>query len=201
MANGTAGRRERKKSEVRDRIINSALKVFVEKGFNETTIVEIMEEADLGTGTFYNYFQSKEDLVTYCISEKISEAQLLIEKLKEKPTGPPSELISKILLSIGKVFEENRYLMGLFMQLRRTGQSTVEIPPHNNVFGDIFADVYKLGQEKGQFRNDIPGEVVAEMIFGILQSSVVSGNTGISFSENLKFKLKILFEGVFTKRD
>lgn len=198
MENGKSGRRERKKSEVRDRIINSALKVFLEKSFNETTIVEIMEDADLGTGTFYNYFQSKEDLVTYCVSEKISEAQLVIENIKEKPVLS-SELISQILLSIGKVCEENRYIMGLFMQLRRTGQSTAELPPHNNIFGDIFADVFKQGQEKGEFRADIPAEVVAEMIFGIVQSSLVSGNTGISFIENLRIKLNIFFEGVLTK--
>lgn len=198
VVNGVTGRRERKKTEVRDKIINSALKVFLEKGFNETTIADIMEDADLGTGTFYNYFQSKEDLVTYCVGEIVSDAKVEIEKIKDK-TLRPSEKISQILLAVGEVFEKNRFLMGLFIQLRRTSQSSAKLPSHDNIFRQILADVFKQGQEAGEFEHTIPTEAVVEMIFGMLQSSLMSRDTSVSFSEKLTVKLKIFFEGVLTK--
>ena len=48
------GRRERKKMQSRQEILEAAVKNFSEKGYSKTSIADIMETADLGTGTFYN---------------------------------------------------------------------------------------------------------------------------------------------------
>jgi AcrR family transcriptional regulator len=69
------GRRERKKLQTKKKISEITLKLFFSKGLNETTVAEIMEEADLGTGTFYNYFDSKEAILKYCLAERIENAQ------------------------------------------------------------------------------------------------------------------------------
>ena len=42
-------------------IIQACIKLFSEKGFVETSIQEIIEEAKISKGTFYNYFPSKKD--------------------------------------------------------------------------------------------------------------------------------------------
>ena len=47
----------------RENIINAAWKLFYEEGFAETTINDIMREADISKGTFYYYFNSKDDLL------------------------------------------------------------------------------------------------------------------------------------------
>jgi AcrR family transcriptional regulator len=57
------GRRERKKLRTRALIQNEALRLFLEKGFEATTIEEIAEAADIASSTFFNYFPSKEDVV------------------------------------------------------------------------------------------------------------------------------------------
>lgn len=54
------GRRERKRTETRERIFRAALRLFAERGFTATTIEDITEAADVGKGTFFNYFPSKE---------------------------------------------------------------------------------------------------------------------------------------------
>ncbi|MGA2719724.1 MAG: helix-turn-helix domain-containing protein [Candidatus Acidiferrales bacterium] len=51
-----AGRRERRRTETRDRLFHSALKLFAERGYQETTVEAITEAADVGKGTFFNYF-------------------------------------------------------------------------------------------------------------------------------------------------
>jgi AcrR family transcriptional regulator len=48
--------------EKREAILKSAEKLFAEKGFKATNVAAVMEKANLGTGTFYNYFPSKEAL-------------------------------------------------------------------------------------------------------------------------------------------
>jgi AcrR family transcriptional regulator len=57
------GRRQRKAAETRLRIFRSALQLFGERGFGNVTVEEITEAADVGKGTFFNYFDSKEHVL------------------------------------------------------------------------------------------------------------------------------------------
>jgi AcrR family transcriptional regulator len=52
----------RRKRQTRERIFQTALDLFVEKGLDETTVAEIAEAADIGKGTFFTYFPSKESI-------------------------------------------------------------------------------------------------------------------------------------------
>ncbi len=63
-ANGaTPGRRERHRLETRERLFRAALRAFTEKGFQETTVEDITNAADVGKGTFFNYFPSKDHVL------------------------------------------------------------------------------------------------------------------------------------------
>lgn len=57
------GRRERRAAETRLRLFRCALKLFAERGFPNVTVEEITEAADVGKGTFFNYFQSKDHVL------------------------------------------------------------------------------------------------------------------------------------------
>ena len=57
-------RRERKKQETRQGLLEAALALFRERGYDETTIEEITDRADVAKGTFFNYFPSKEALLS-----------------------------------------------------------------------------------------------------------------------------------------
>jgi AcrR family transcriptional regulator len=59
----TLPRRERKKRETRDRILRAGLDAFTQVGFEAATIEQIAADADVGKGTVYNYFRTKEDIV------------------------------------------------------------------------------------------------------------------------------------------
>jgi AcrR family transcriptional regulator len=54
-------RRDQTKEENRSKLIAAARKVFAEKGFGAATVRDIVRETDLASGTFYNYFDDKED--------------------------------------------------------------------------------------------------------------------------------------------
>jgi AcrR family transcriptional regulator len=56
-------RRERRKREVRDRIVAAALALFDAKGFGRTTVAEICERADVAHKTFFNYFTTKQHVL------------------------------------------------------------------------------------------------------------------------------------------
>src|SRR5690349_18754001 len=57
------GRRERKRRQTRERIEQAAMTLFLERGFDATTIEEITEAADVSKRSFFDYFPSKEEVV------------------------------------------------------------------------------------------------------------------------------------------
>ena len=68
------GRRERKKLQSRKMILEAAISEFSKKGYKETSVADIMAAADLGIGTFYNYFASKEELLFSLLGRPVSRS-------------------------------------------------------------------------------------------------------------------------------
>src|SRR5882762_6213485 len=56
-------RRQRRSAEIRERLFGAALKLFAEKGFAETTVEDVTNVADVGKGTFFNHFPSKDHIL------------------------------------------------------------------------------------------------------------------------------------------
>src|SRR6266576_2358827 len=56
-------RRQRRSADIRERLFRAALDLFAQKGFAETTVEDITEAADVGKGTFFNYFPSKDHIL------------------------------------------------------------------------------------------------------------------------------------------
>ncbi|MFB7557886.1 TetR/AcrR family transcriptional regulator [Streptomyces brevispora] len=67
------GLRERKKIQTRRRLLFEAAKLFTERGFEQVSVAEIAEAADVSKMTVFNYFDSKEDLVFAPMEEHIGD--------------------------------------------------------------------------------------------------------------------------------
>ena len=58
-----AGRRERRAAETRIKLFRCALQLFAERGFPNVTVEDITDAADVGKGTFFNYFETKDHVL------------------------------------------------------------------------------------------------------------------------------------------
>lgn len=200
MSGQSPGRREIKKIRAKESIEKAAVKLFTEKGFYETTVAEIMRKAKLGTGTFYNYYQSKEDLVNSVIGEKISHAGQAIElAMKESVTA--SDKVTRILLAMGKFFEEYRSLIVTVIQLSRTGLSMTGPESYGATIREILLNVIKEGQRNGELNPNVPANVIVECLYSILESAVFSSDSAMTLTENLSYKLLLLLQGLKYKGD
>jgi AcrR family transcriptional regulator len=78
------GLRERKKLQTRATIERMALKLFVERGYDQTTLADIAEAADVAPRTIFAYFDSKEDIL---LGKESGFLDTLKRQLDERPAG------------------------------------------------------------------------------------------------------------------
>jgi len=84
MAEPVTGLRERKKQETREALTRAALELFVERGYDETTLAEIAESAGVSTRTIFAYFPGKEDILFSTVQTTLDA---LAQALAERPAG------------------------------------------------------------------------------------------------------------------
>jgi AcrR family transcriptional regulator len=193
-------RRERKKINSKKAIVDAAVKLFSQKGYQETAVADIMNEADLGIGTFYNYFQSKEEILKSLLSEIVEEINAFYETLLKEPK-PVAEILTEMFLLTAKILDENRFVLPLFLSAAHKRAMPKE---HRHVengltFKSIFDIIIKNGQKKGEFRQDIPAELIAEMFHSVFQAASFS-SLEMSFMTNIKYKLMLILDGIVVKK-
>lgn len=72
------GRREQNKRDKRRLLIRVSEQLFIEKGVEQTTIADIISRSGLARGTFYNYFQKKEDVWRYLVMKVLQKSNELM---------------------------------------------------------------------------------------------------------------------------
>src|SRR5437870_12405040 len=63
LSASSSDRRRRRSAAIRERLFRASLDLFAEKGLAETTVEDITQAADVGKGTFFNYFPSKDHIL------------------------------------------------------------------------------------------------------------------------------------------
>ncbi|MFW9818290.1 MAG: TetR/AcrR family transcriptional regulator [Candidatus Thorarchaeota archaeon] len=107
------------KKEKKNLFIISALSVFEEKGFNNTRIKDITKRANTSVGNFYNYFNSKEEVIEVLIS---GLAELMISKFRalfiyfKDNRLPPISAVKKLFRGYAKMFREKKETFLIFFE-------------------------------------------------------------------------------------
>jgi AcrR family transcriptional regulator len=106
-----------KAEETRERIVDAALTLFREKGFDETTMRDVAAAAGMATGAAYYYFASKEELVMALYSRSAHEARGFVPAAIERS----SDLKKRLRSIIDTTFEQFADHRRLFRALVRIG--------------------------------------------------------------------------------
>src|SRR5215472_13856194 len=154
------GRRERRRAETREKLFRAAMKLFAERGFFETTTEDITDAADVGQGTFFNYFPTKQHVLTV-LSEKQIEKVMHAREEAEAGKVPIHDVLNELMHAIaqepGKSQALTRSLMTAFLsndEVRQFVRDTMGRGREN------LGEMIKLGQKRGEIRRDRkPGDL------------------------------------------
>ncbi|MEN3000541.1 MAG: helix-turn-helix domain-containing protein [Armatimonadota bacterium] len=155
-------RRERRKEETRQRIIAAALELMQEKPFDQITVEEIAERADVAKGTFFLYFPTKEQLLHAYMEELTEDVYEFLEQLQPETAESQWEVLRRVMLYIasrdGMSLALTRSIMVACCQsteLRRRMMELVQEATQHALTGFI------CGQQRGEFRRDVSPETLA----------------------------------------
>ncbi|WP_203658143.1 TetR/AcrR family transcriptional regulator [Actinocatenispora rupis] len=93
---GTPGWRETKKQRTRHALIQHAVRLFTEQGYEATTIAEISTAAEISPRTFFSYFRTKEDVLFFDHETRMARALAILAE--PRPDEAPARLLRRALL-------------------------------------------------------------------------------------------------------
>ncbi len=83
-----ASRAARQRMRTREKLVEAARVVIARKGIDATTIADITGEADVGIGSFYNHFESKERLIETLVAQAIETHGIALDRLVDDVADP-----------------------------------------------------------------------------------------------------------------
>jgi len=151
-------------------IIEGALRVFGEKGYEETTISAISKAANISDATVYEYFSSKED-VLFSISELYTARENERISSISHYIHSPREKIRVIIQAYLEFYENNRLYTSVALLLLKGNRNFIKSEAYKPVKKSArsIVDAFNEGVEKGLFRDDLDPYIVRNMVLGFIE--------------------------------
>jgi AcrR family transcriptional regulator len=165
-------RRERRSAETREGLFRAALDLFAKKGFSETTVEDITEAADVGKGTFFNYFPSKDHILLAFGEMQLAKLQSAVEEARRTVVPMP-----QFLRSLGVRLTQEpirnpgviRTLLQAYLSTTPVREAMLDLQKRVHA---LHTEIVQLGQNRGEIRKDLPAAEIAHVfrqtIFGTL---------------------------------
>lgn len=187
------GRRARRGAATRESLFRAALDLFALKGFTETTVEDITDAADVGKGTFFNYFPSKEHLLVAFSDMQIAKLQAAVDRIPLSKEPMPSFLLT---LGMNMTAEpaRNPSIIRALLQANLSSSAVREIMRGNHTRSHaLLAKLIQTGQERREIRDDLPAAEIAHVfrqtIFGTLLMWSVYGDSSLPARIHAAFDL------------
>jgi len=159
---------KKRTEEQKEKIANSAIKLFIKKGYDNSSINQIIKASNTNKGTFYHYFNSKENLMNF-LAEKIISAMIPgVEKIANDPHLNALEKMKKSFTSIKSFKFKNRKKIMLLSQVMYREENLKLRYYINNIAMDLYKPIYTkiiIQGKKEKLFNVDNAEDTAEFMF------------------------------------
>ncbi|HXR33232.1 MAG TPA: TetR/AcrR family transcriptional regulator [Verrucomicrobiae bacterium] len=188
-----SNRRERRSIELRERIFRAALDLFAKQGFAETTVEDITDAADVGKGTFFNYFPSKDHILLAFAEMQLAKLRLAVDDARRTAQPMPQFMRSLAALMTQEPVRNPdiiRLLLLAFLSNSQVREAMLDLQARVLAF---HTEMIQLGQERGEIRADLPAADIAlvfrQTIFGTLLIWSLYGDSSLQARMDSAFEI------------
>jgi AcrR family transcriptional regulator len=161
-------------------ILDSALKVFSEKGYHETRLEDIAAAAGFSKGSLYNYYEDKEEIFLNILI-RMHEKILEVLKNEIREDRPIKENILAMLCSILKIYSENFSFSMSMSDLKtmapgsmdrfqqRHQQLTSRFRQYSKEMIELSASIFSMGRKRGEITTPLDDKTLSQYVTSVVR--------------------------------
>jgi AcrR family transcriptional regulator len=170
-------RLERRKREVRDKILGAAFDLFLRQGVAATTIEEICERADVANRTFFNHFATRQDMIRALAQRRLVNLHnVVFDRADEAIPARLVGVFDDIGATLAKSGDTYRELIGEMLATSGYG-----VQRGFNLH-DTFVELVKEGVARGEVNARHDAETLADIIVGALCGGILNWTVDRTYS-------------------
>jgi len=186
------------KETTKNRIIDSAKRLFAEQGYQKTTIVDISRQAGLSEAALYEYFHGKEDLLLTIPDLWVSE---LIKGLEDQLFGIKgafNKLRKYLWWNMRRIEQEplDAKIVYLFLKTNANFMKT-EVYSNVKILYSHLIDIFEEGKKSGEIKADLEPYLARNIVIGTMDHLVTRWllkDMSYSLFENLEETFALLVD-------
>ena len=173
-------RRERRKLEVRARIIEAAITLFDQHGFDDAKVSDICDRADVVTKTFFNHFPSKQHLLREIAEQQLATLFADIDAVRAGE-GPTRDRLTRFFERIAdNIDAAGPMRRDLVTEIIRAADGDAGSEQSRRLHA-AFAAVVRDGRRAGDVLDDHPLEAQAELVLGSFYALMLSWSHDVGY--------------------
>ncbi len=191
---GLVSRRERRKSATRQRLLEVALDLFCERGYEATTVEDITEAADVAKSTFFNYFETKEAILPALAEWRLS----LIEEALRPDEGAPLSPVARIKCILRLLAQDPLSAQLLAQRLASAALLRGHPLRHGQALSRLLTDQVRQAQVAGEVRADFDPAYLGGMIRAMFFHHMIMwhcSDRSLPLAPSLERMVDLLMEG------
>lgn len=153
---------------MRELLLRQATHLFATKGYDATSVQDIVDVADATKGAFYYYFESK-DYLLYEIHQRFITYELEHAKKIMAQQFPPRETLRALIINLVESIALFQPEVTVFFRdmHRLPPEKFATVKAERDSYESYFTGVFEMGQDEGVFRNDISAKLQTLAVFGM----------------------------------
>lgn len=180
----------------RKEIFDASVHLFLEKGFQETSMREIARAAGVGKSTLYDYFKSKDEILVSYFGDEIQKITQAAQEIIRQNSSVSEKLKNVMRMHLGYLVDNKQTFLILSLEAQRlSAESQEQIQKNRHDYQDMLRALIETGIQKGEFRSTNP-LFAARSIFSLLSIAVFTSRPTGTPEEMLDQALGIFFQGI-----
>jgi AcrR family transcriptional regulator len=193
---------DEERERIRERLKESGRELFAQYGLGKTTIAELTEPVGIGTSTFYQFYDSKDDLYRAILEDEEQAIAQRIMSRSFEATDDPHEAITGFLEAAFEEIETNQLVQRILLEDeldRLEGQySTEEMRAEREQELSFIRPYVEQWQAEGQIRGGDP-DAIAGVVRGVVFLTLHQDDIGENYEAVRDLLIEVVADGLVTE--
>jgi AcrR family transcriptional regulator len=180
----------------RHEIFGTSVKLFLKKGFQETSMREIAEMAGIGKSTLYDYFKTKDEILVWGVEDQLMDLTVEVQEIVKQPTPAIKRLRQAMKMHLEFLVSSKEFYLKLSFEVQRLNlESQKRIQVRRHAYQDLIRQLVDEGIAEGSFRK-VDSLLVARTLITALTPTVFTSRPSGTPQEMLNTAFDIILKGI-----